>query len=113
LVGRWDRRRRFGFGQAGNLAWQHKVGADEPGERQQARNAGLALMGDTQQQERDHGDGKLDAHGVFGCAEEPLNLERLLHPAKEQLDIPAGFVEASDHLCRSSVSGSADVKARK
>ena len=38
----------------------------------------------------------LDADGVFGRSPEPLDVEVLLHPFEEQLDLPAVLVEQSD-----------------
>jgi hypothetical protein len=66
----------------------HDVGFDEPREGQRTANGGLQLLRHAQQQEGDQGDGDLDADGVVGGAEEAGDLQCLLDPAEEQLDIP-------------------------
>ncbi len=66
----------------------HQIELDQAGERQRACDGGLGFLGHAQQQECDQGGGDLGSHGVLGDAEEAGDLERLLDPAEEQLDIP-------------------------
>jgi hypothetical protein len=57
---------------------------------------GSAASGDAQEQEGDHGGEDLKADGVLGTAEKALDVEMLLDPAEEQLDLPAFAVEGGD-----------------
>jgi len=74
--------------QAIDSASVHQVSAHEAGEGEQTLDGCLRCIGEAQQQKRDEGDGDLDADGIFGHAEEVLDLQGLLDPAKEQLDTP-------------------------
>src|SRR3972149_5060491 len=76
----------------------HQIGANEPREGKWALDCVLGSLSETQQHEGNEGNGNLDAHGVFGGAEEALDLQGLLDPAKEQLDGPAALVEIGDLL---------------
>jgi hypothetical protein len=58
--------------------------------------AGGGVMQDAQQQEGDQRNIDLDAHGVFTAAQEAADLEILLEPLEQQLDVPALFVELGD-----------------
>src|SRR5258708_13258571 len=54
----------------------------------------------------------LGEDGVFRGAEEALELEVLLEPLEEQLDLPARLVEVGDGLCREMLDvGEKDVFA--
>ena len=55
--------------------------------------AGGGLMQDAQQQERDQRDIDLDAHGIFAAAEKAADLEVLLQPFEQQLDLPTLLIE--------------------
>src|SRR5438067_11661506 len=71
----------------------------EAGEEQRRavlEGAGRGLMQDAQQQKGDQRDIDLDAHGVFTAAQETADLEVLLEPLEQQLDVPALFVELRD-----------------
>ena len=47
-----------------------------------------------------HGDPDLGLHRVLGSAEERLDVEMLLHPFEEQLDLPSRLVEGGDDMRR-------------
>ena len=51
-----------------------------------------------QQEKRKQGTVDLQAHGIFRTAEIVLELQMLLDPFEEQLDLPALLVECSDLL---------------
>ena len=51
--------------------------------------AGGGLMQNAQQQEGDQRNIDLGAHGVFAAAEKAADLEVLLEPLEQQLDLPA------------------------
>src|SRR5215472_15477709 len=56
-------------------------------------SAGGGVVQDAQQHEGDQRDIDLHAHGVFTAAEKAADLEVLLEPFEEQLDLPARFIE--------------------
>ena len=58
--------------------------------------AGRGLMQDAQQQKSDQRDIDLGAHGVVAAAEKAADLEVLLEPFEQQLDLPALLVELCD-----------------
>jgi hypothetical protein len=78
----------------------HEVGAHETSEGERAFDGCCGVLSQPQQQEGDEGDSHLDTHGILGGAEEVADLEGLLDPAEEQLDLPAAPVEVSDLLGR-------------
>src|SRR6516162_7541248 len=59
-------------------------------------SAGRGVMQDAQQHKSDQRDINLDAHGVLVAAEKAADLEVLLEPFEQQLDVPALFVELCD-----------------
>src|SRR5690242_19577790 len=84
---------RLGSEEAVDSAPDHEVCSDQPGEGERAFDGTLSGVGQSQQQEGDEGDSDLDADGIFGSAEEFLELEYLFDPAEEQLDGPSPLVE--------------------
>jgi hypothetical protein len=58
--------------------------------------AGGGPMQDAQQHEGDQRGVDLEAHGVFAAAPEGADLEVLLEPFEQQLNVPALFVEPRD-----------------
>jgi len=55
-------------------------------------------LGDAQDQEGDHVDGHLRANSILGRAYETGDVEALLYPAKEQLNLTAALVNDGDLL---------------
>src|SRR5262245_51242873 len=94
----WGRRERFE--QSVDRASMHEVGAYETSEVERAMDDVLGLLSHAQDEKGDQRDSDLNAHGVFGCANEALDSQYLLDPAKEQLDFPALPVEIGDLLGR-------------
>ena len=82
----------------------HQVGADQPGKGERALRDLVGGVGETQQQEGDQGDGNLDAYRILRGAEKAGDLQRLLDPAKEQLNGPPAAVEIGDLLAVASRS---------
>ena len=78
----------------------HEIGADKSGEGKQTFDNSVRLMGKAQKHESDQGNGNLNAHGVFGRSQEAFDLQGLLDPAEEQLDIPSALVQSCDVLVR-------------
>ena len=93
-----DRRRRMS--EIFDRADVHEVGSDEPGEREQACLGQLRPVSDPEDEESDQRDGDLRLDCVLAGAEKALDLEVLLDPAEEQLDLPASLVELGDALGR-------------
>jgi hypothetical protein len=91
---RWRR----GFQQVGNRPAMHEVGADEPRKGERARHDPAGLMRQTQQQEGDQRGDDLNPNRILGGAEEVGNLQSVLDPAKEQLDVPSALVQSRDVL---------------
>src|SRR5260221_8635061 len=80
-----------GDGSAGEQAQ-----GDEFGEADRRYFEPVVASGDAQQQIGDHGGGELQSDGVGAVAEELSDLEVLLDPSEQQLDLPACLVEAGD-----------------
>ena len=59
-------------------------------------SAGCGVVQDAQQHKGDQSDVDLDAHSVFAAAEKAADLEVLLEPFEQQLDVPSLFVELCD-----------------
>ena len=59
-----------------------------------------AMRNPPEQQEVDHRHPDLCHHGVFRRAEERLDLQVLLDPPEEGLDVPSAFVDLCDIPCR-------------
>src|SRR5436190_23215227 len=98
-VGRAQRRGSGGRGCMLAEAERAKEAEFEAGEEQRGavpEGAGGGLMQDAQQQKGDQRDIDLDAHGVLAAAEKAADLEVLLEPFEQQLDVPALFVELGD-----------------
>ena len=74
----------------------HEVGANEAGKFEWAAHAVLKSCGHTQDQESDEGNRDLNPNSILRHADEVLNLQCLLDPAKEQLDLPTLLVEVRD-----------------
>jgi hypothetical protein len=55
--------------------------------------AGGTLVEDAQEHEGDQGDVDLYAHGIFAASQKATDLEVLLEPFEQQLDLPALLVE--------------------
>jgi len=70
--------------------------ADEFGETQSRYLDVIEAGSDAQKQIGDHGGDDLEPDGVLVGAEEFADVEMLLDPAKQKLDLPSGFVEAGD-----------------
>src|SRR6266851_1005611 len=85
---------RGGPGRFGSVGFVD-VGDGSAGEQASADEFGEA-DGDAQQEVGDHGGQQLQADGVGVAAEEGRDLEMLLEPAEQQLDLPACLVEAAD-----------------
>ncbi len=66
----------------------HEGGADEASEGERAGDRRLGGLSQAEQQEGDEGGRDLDADGILGGAEKAGDLEGLLNPAKEQLNLP-------------------------
>src|SRR3990172_12098435 len=79
----------------------HEIGANQTGEGERAAEDSSGGLSEEKQKESDKGDGDLDTHGVLGSAEEVADLEGLLDPAEEQLDLPATLVEFGNLFGRS------------
>ena len=73
-----------------------EAGAGELSQAQSRQLDAVKTGSDAQEGEGDHGGDDLEADGVFVAAEEGLDLEMLLDPAEEELDLPAGLVEGGD-----------------
>ncbi len=73
-----------------------QASADEFGEADGRHLETAVSGGDAQQQIGDHGGQQLQADGVGVAAEEGPDLEMLLDPSEQQLDLPTCLVEAAD-----------------
>src|SRR5438876_7121288 len=76
----------------------HQVGAHESDEFEEAVLDFGNLSQHLQKQVSDQRDCDLDAHGILGTPDEVADLQRLLHQAEEQLNLPAPFVQVGDLL---------------
>src|SRR5437879_5229451 len=74
----------------------HEVGADEPGKFEWAVHGCLREPSHAQDEKGDYGDGDLNADFILGDSDEVPDSKRLLDLTKEQLDLPALFVEVCD-----------------
>ena len=92
--------RRGRIGELIDASEVHEVGAHEAGEGEDAGDRLLRGVRHAQQQIGDQGDGDLGSHGILASAEEAADLQGLLDPAEEQLDLPAHLVELGDLLRR-------------
>src|SRR6185437_14041082 len=73
-----------------------EAGRDEVGETDCRQGNAAIAGGDAQQEIGDHGGDDLEADGVWRAAEELAQLEMLLDPAEQELDLPAHLVERGD-----------------
>src|SRR5258708_29219541 len=101
LVGRISRGGRGGggsvwLGDVGDGSSGEQAGADEFGEADGGHLEAAVSGGDAQQKVGDHGGQQLQSDGVGVSAEEGPDLEMLLDPSEQQLDLPAPLVEAAD-----------------
>ena len=78
----------------------HQVDPHEAGEGKKAGDADVSGVRHAQQQVGDQCHRDLDAYGILAGAEELADLQRLLDPAEEQLDLPAGLIKIGDRLGR-------------
>src|SRR5258708_6145779 len=106
LVGRISRGGRGGVGSVwlvdvGDGSSGEQAGADEFGEADGGHLEEAVSGGAAQQQIGDHGGEELQSDGVWAAAEEGPDLEMLLDPSEQQLDLPAPLVEAADLDARS------------
>ena len=69
---------------------------NEIGEPQDGDRDAVCPGRDTQQRISDHRGEELQADRVIVISQEPADLEMLLDPTKQQLDLPAAFVERGD-----------------
>jgi hypothetical protein len=65
----------------------------ETGKADSGQDDAALSRSDPQQQISDHGSEYLQADGVLGATEELAQLQMLLDPAEQQLDLPAGLVK--------------------
>ena len=93
-----DLRRPFGTVQGVDVAPVQQMNAYAADKREQIGHCLLPGVRQSQQQERDQRDGDLNAHRVLGGADEALDLQTLLDPAEEQLDLPALLVDLGDFV---------------
>ena len=84
--------------QAIDWASVHQVGAHETGEGEQPLDGRLHGIGAAQEQKGDEDNRDLNAHGVFRRAEEMLDLEGLLDPART--------ARSASGVCRAPCTGS-------
>ncbi|WP_405127736.1 hypothetical protein A4A59_004855 [Rhizobium leguminosarum] len=68
FIGRW-------FEEGVGSSSVHEVGTHQTGEGEWTLDGVLVGLRHAQEQEGDEGDGNLDAHGIFGCAKEMLDLQ--------------------------------------
>src|SRR5258708_36217424 len=101
VVGRISRGGRGGVGsvwlvEVGDGSSGEQAGADEFGEADGGHLEEAVSGGAAQQQIGDRGGEELQSDGVWAAAEEGPDLEMLLDPSEQQLDLPAPLVEAAD-----------------
>src|SRR5258708_21385104 len=109
LVGRISRGGRGGVGSVwlvdvGDGSSGEQAGADEFGEADGGHLEEAVSGGAAQQQIGDHGGEELQSDGVWAAAEEGPDLEMLLDPSGQQLDLPPPLVDAA-HLDGGSPQG--------
>src|SRR6266446_1877765 len=75
---------------------QEQAGTDQFDEANGRHFEAVVAGGDAQQQIGDHGGEELQSDGIGVASEEGPDLEMLLDPAEQQLDLPARLVEAGD-----------------
>ena len=85
-----------GFAEGVDWSFVHDVESDEAGEGEGLFDGFLCCLSHSEEDVADQGDEELCAHAVFGGCEEVADLEVLLDPFEEQLDLPALFVEFCD-----------------
>ena len=76
----------------------HEIGPDQPGKFERAVDDALSGLCHSQQKKGDQSDSDLNAYGVFTNADEALDSEGLLDPTKEQLNLPALFIQVGNLL---------------
>ena len=74
----------------------HQAAIDEFGEADGAELYVLCPGSKAKEHERDHGSIDLEPDGILRPAEETSELQVLLQPAKQQLDLPTQLVERCD-----------------
>jgi hypothetical protein len=87
--------RRGPFDGGEGSAGEQKL-ADEFGQPNGKHFDAVGLRGDAQQQVGNHCSKHLEADRVVVGAEELADIEMLLDPAEQQLDLPSALVEGSD-----------------
>src|SRR5580704_15160167 len=81
---------------AGDRFAQEEGEADELSEADRRHGKAMQARGDAQQEEGDHGGQDLQANGVVGASDEAADIEMLLDPSEQQLDLPSGLIEGGD-----------------
>src|ERR1700759_4638112 len=85
-----------GVEQVRDRAAHEQMSAHDQQDRAGGVERGLGLLDQPNQQIGDEGDGDLAANGIVAAAEKACDLEVLLDPFEEQLDLPALLVEFCD-----------------
>ena len=85
-----------GFVDGADMAALEEAQGDQIGEAQDRDLDGVAAGGDAQQRVGDHRGEELETDRVVVVAEKAADVEMLFDPAKQQLDLPPGFVEGGD-----------------
>ena len=80
----------------GDVASVKDALGDEVGEAQDGHGDAVSARCNAQQRVGDHCGKELQADGIFVVAEELADLEMLLDPAEQKLDLPAAFVKGCD-----------------
>src|ERR1700738_106911 len=87
---------RRGFFDGAEVAALEEAQGDQIGEAQDRDLDAMTAGGDAQQRVGEHRGKDLEADGVVVVAEEAADVEMLLDPAKQQLDLPSRLVEGGD-----------------
>src|SRR6185437_221831 len=105
-IGKLELAGRAGAGFGGVDIWRaldlgerlshEEAGGDQVGETDCRQGNAAIAGGDAQQEIGDHAGDDLEADGVWRAAEEFAQLEMLLDPAEQELDLPAQLVERGD-----------------
>lgn len=95
MVGWW-----LCLNQFDQVALGKQVERQQPDNVLQRRGHFVAELEVRQQQIHAHREPNLCRHGVLAGAQEGLDLEVLLDPLEEQLDLPTLLVNVRDSLCR-------------
>lgn len=80
----------------GDVATLEEAADDEVREALDRQGDTMSAGGDAQQRIGDHRGEELEADGIVVVAEELADLQMLLDPTEQELDLPAAFVEGGD-----------------